>query len=64
MPRACVIRLVWTFDPATGELWTVVNERDLLGDDIPPDMVTSVQEGADYGWPFCYQGGDGALGGG
>ena len=53
-----------TFDPATGELWTVVNERDLLGDDIPPDMVTSVQEGADYGWPFCYQGGDGALGGG
>ena len=49
-----------TFDPATGELWTVVNERDLLGDDIPPDMVTTVQEGADYGWPFCYQGGDGA----
>lgn len=48
-----------TFNPATGELWTVVNERDLLGDDIPPDMVTSVQEGADYGWPFCYQGGDG-----
>ena len=36
-----------TFDPATGELWTVVNERDLLGDDIPPDMVTTVQEGAE-----------------
>ena len=49
-----------TINPATGELWTVVNERDLLGDDIPPDMVTSVQEGAHYGWPFCYQGGDGA----
>ena len=49
-----------TINPATGELWTVVNERDLLGDDIPPDMVTSVQEGAHYGWPFCYQGRDGA----
>ena len=49
-----------TINPTTGELWTVVNERDLLGDDIPPDMVTSVQEGAHYGWPFCYQGGDGA----
>ncbi len=49
-----------TINPATGELWTVVNERDLLGDDIPPDMVTRVQEGAHYGWPFCYQRGDGA----
>ncbi len=49
-----------TINPATGRLWTVVNERDLLGDDIPPDMVTTVQEGAHYGWPFCYQRGDGA----
>ena len=49
-----------TINPTTGELWTVVNERDLLGDDIPPDMVTTVQEGAHYGWPFCYQRGDGA----
>ena len=53
-----------TINPATGRLWTVVNERDLLGDDIPPDMVTTVQEGAHYGWPFCYQRGGRCLGGG
>ncbi|MAG36261.1 MAG: sorbosone dehydrogenase [Dehalococcoidia bacterium] len=49
-----------TINPATGRLWTAVNERDLLGDDIPPDMVTAVEDGAHYGWPFCYQRVDGS----
>lgn len=43
-------------DSTTGHLWGVVNERDQLGDDIPPDMVTVIYDGADYGWPYCYQG--------
>ena len=37
-------------------LWTAVNERDGLGDETPPDYLTSVQEGGFYGWPFCYWG--------
>ncbi len=37
-------------------LWTVVNERDLLGDDLVPDYLTSVREGAFYGWPYSYFG--------
>ncbi len=41
---------------ATGELWTVVNERDELGSDLVPDYLTSVKEGAFYGWPFSYWG--------
>ncbi|MGI9501119.1 MAG: PQQ-dependent sugar dehydrogenase [Geminicoccaceae bacterium] len=44
------------FEPTTGTLWTVVNERDGLGDEVPPDYLTSVQEGAFYGWPYCYWG--------
>ncbi len=44
------------FEPTTGALWTVVNERDGLGDETPPDYLTSVQEGGFYGWPFCYWG--------
>lgn len=40
--------------PGTSELWTVVNERDNLGDDTPPDYLTSVQPGAFYGWPYAY----------
>jgi glucose/arabinose dehydrogenase len=35
-------------------LWTVVNERDGLGDETPPDYLTSVTEGGFYGWPYCY----------
>jgi len=44
------------FEPTTAALWTVVNERDGLGDEVPPDYLTSVQEGGFYGWPFCYWG--------
>lgn len=40
--------------PQTGVLWGVTNERDQLGDDIPPDPVGPIVEGADYGWPYCY----------
>jgi glucose/arabinose dehydrogenase len=42
--------------PATGALWCVVNERDGLGDDLPPDFATSVRQGAFYGWPWYYIG--------
>lgn len=44
------------WNPATGQLWTVVNERDFLGDDLVPDYLTSVQENGFYGWPFSYFG--------
>ena len=46
-----------TFHPETGVLWTVVNERDELGPNLVPDYMTSVQEGAFYGWPWSYFGG-------
>jgi glucose/arabinose dehydrogenase len=42
--------------PVTGELWTVVNERDELGPNLVPDYMTSVQEGGFYGWPWSYYG--------
>ncbi len=42
--------------PSTGRLWTVVNERDGLGDETPPDYLTEVAEGGFYGWPYCYWG--------
>jgi glucose/arabinose dehydrogenase len=42
--------------PATGDLWCATNERDLLGDDLPPDHITRVREGAFYGWPWYYIG--------
>ncbi|TCP80695.1 glucose/arabinose dehydrogenase [Rhizobium sp. PP-CC-2G-626] len=42
------------FEPDSGMLWTVVNERDGLGDETPPDYLTSVRDGGFYGWPFCY----------
>jgi glucose/arabinose dehydrogenase len=41
-----------SINPRTGELWVVVNERDELGDDLVPDYMTSVKEGAFYGWPY------------
>ncbi len=44
------------WEPATGTLWTAVNERDGLGDELVPDYITSVREGAFYGWPFAYWG--------
>jgi glucose/arabinose dehydrogenase len=44
------------WEPATGRLWAAVNERDALGDDLVPDFVTSVREGAHYGWPHYYFG--------
>jgi glucose/arabinose dehydrogenase len=43
-------------EPTTGEVWTSVNERDGLGDDLPPDYVTSVKSGGFYGWPYSYIG--------
>lgn len=46
--------LVW--EPTTGILWTVVNERDELGGDLVPDYLTSVREGGFYGWPYSYYG--------
>jgi glucose/arabinose dehydrogenase len=44
------------FEPATGTLWTVVNERDEIGADVPPDYLTSVRDGGFYGWPYSYWG--------
>jgi len=44
------------FEPVTGALWTAVNERDELGDNLVPDYMTSVKEGAFYGWPYSYYG--------
>jgi glucose/arabinose dehydrogenase len=43
-------------NPKTGELWTSVNERDLLGDNLVPDYITHVTEGGFYGWPWYYIG--------
>jgi glucose/arabinose dehydrogenase len=45
-------------DPATGDVWTSVNERDDLGDNLPPDYITHVQRGGFYGWPWYYIGGN------
>ena len=44
------------FNPWSGALWTAVNERDELGSDLVPDYITSVREGAFYGWPYSYYG--------
>jgi glucose/arabinose dehydrogenase len=48
------VGMAW--EPNTGALWTVVNERDGLGDETPPDYLTSVRDGGFYGWPYCYWG--------
>jgi glucose/arabinose dehydrogenase len=45
-------------NPATGELWCSVNERDDLGDNLVPDYISHVQEGGFYGWPWYYMGGN------
>ena len=52
--RNCVGMAV---DPKTGELWCSVNERDEIGDNLPPDYITHVKEGGFYGWPWFYTGG-------
>ena len=44
------------FEPKSGALWTAVNERDQLGDDLVPDYITGVQDGGFYGWPYSYLG--------
>ena len=44
------------WEPVTKSLWTVVNERDLLGDQLVPDYLTRVKDGAFYGWPYSYFG--------
>ncbi len=44
------------FNPSSGELWTAVNERDDLGDDVPSDYFTHVIPGGFYGWPYAYLG--------
>jgi len=43
-------------DPATGQLWCSVNERDMLGDNLVPDYISSVKDGGFYGWPWFYMG--------
>ena len=45
-----------SFEPQSGALWTVVNERDELGPNLVPDYMTSVKDGAFYGWPYSYYG--------
>src|SRR3546814_13678583 len=44
------------FQPGSGQLWAVVNERDELGPNLVPDYLTSVREGGFYGWPYSYWG--------
>src|SRR5271163_2173433 len=51
--RNCVGEAI---QPETGDLWCSTNERDSLGDNVPPDYITHVQEGGFYGWPFYYIG--------
>jgi glucose/arabinose dehydrogenase len=48
------VGMAW--EPTLGQVWTVVNERDGIGDETPPDYLTSIKDGAFYGWPYCYWG--------
>jgi glucose/arabinose dehydrogenase len=41
-------------NPATKEIWATTHERDNLGDDIPPEEIDILRDGADYGWPYCW----------
>jgi glucose/arabinose dehydrogenase len=43
-----------TFQPQTGELWATNNGRDWLGDNLPPETILIVKDGAHFGWPYCY----------
>lgn len=44
-------------NPKTGEIWCSTNERDAIGDNVPPDYITHIQDGGFYGWPWYYIGG-------
>src|SRR4030095_6196598 len=44
------------WEPTTGVLWTVANERDEIGSDLVPDYLPSVRDGGFYGWPYSYYG--------
>ena len=44
------------WEPTTGKLWAIINERDEIGPDLVPDYLTSVQDGGFYGWPYSYYG--------
>ena len=46
------VGMAW--EPTLGQVWTVVNERDGIGDETPPDYLTSVKDGGFYGWPYSY----------
>jgi glucose/arabinose dehydrogenase len=48
------VGMAW--EPTLGQVWTVVNERDGIGDETPPDYLTSVKDGGFYGWPYSYWG--------
>ncbi len=48
------VGMAW--NPTTGALWTAVNERDGMGDDLVPDYITEITDGAFYGWPYSYIG--------
>lgn len=48
------VSMAW--EPKSGKLWTAVNERDELGDFLPPDYITHVEDGGFYGWPYAYWG--------
>jgi glucose/arabinose dehydrogenase len=52
--RNCVGEAI---QPETGDLWCSTNERDELGDNLPPDYITHIQDGGFYGWPWFYMGG-------
>jgi len=52
--RNCVSLAI---QPVTNDIWCATNERDMLGDNLPPDYVTTAREGAFYGWPWYYLGG-------
>lgn len=41
-------------NPATREIWATTHERDNLGDDVPPEEIDVLKDGADYGWPYCW----------
>ena len=49
------VGMAW--EPASGALWTAVNERDEIGNDLPPDYMTALKDGGFYGWPYSYYGG-------
>jgi len=55
-PPASVIPPGWRCGPGSNDLWTSVNERDELGEDLVPDYVIHIQDGGFHGWPYAYVG--------